>query len=128
MLKTIGKVLAILLVAGLLAAGIYALVQNSSLASAGGFPGREFGENRVRPENLNQGASPNTPGSPTDGSFASRPERGFRGEHEHGEFSLGRGLAGMFGQIIKIAVITGIILLAQKLLSRRAPVKAASQA
>ena len=126
MLKTIGKVLVILLVAGLLAGGLYVLVQNSSLASGGGFSGREFGENRVRPENLAEGAS--VPGAPTDGRFANRPERGFRSEREHDEFSLGRGLAGMFGQVIKIAVVTGMILLAQKLFSRRAPVKAASQA
>jgi hypothetical protein len=93
-MKTIFKIIAILIVASIVAGGFYLAVNNTSIAS-------ESGE---------RGEPPAMAG--TDGeSFQpmERPEGG--GEHEA---SFTRGLAGLLTTIAKLTGITIIVLLVQK--------------
>lgn len=102
MLKILLRTLVILLVTLLVAGGLYLLVENGNASSAAFGPEPQF-DNRT-----------------TTGERQSPPD-GFSGRGEHGgegEFSLGRGLGGMFGTLLKMGVITLLVLLAQKLLTK----------
>lgn len=101
MFKIIGRILTILLVAAIVAGGIYLLVQNGSsntLASAleQQFESRSFDRN------------PN-------GNFA--PPNGFRERGHDGEFSIGHGIGGVIGTVLKMGVIVLLVLLVQKRLA-----------
>jgi hypothetical protein len=98
MFKIIGRILVILLVAALVAGGLYAFVQNGSTSNTAFTPDRQF-------------ASRNTTGT-------SAPPDRFRERESEGEFSLGRGLGGMLVTLLKIGVIAVIVLLAQKALAK----------
>jgi len=101
MFKIIGRILIILLVIGLVTGGLYALIQSSSANSSTAAPDPRF-------ENQPTGQRQAPPG-------------GFRERGDHGgegEFSLGRGLGGVFGTLLKIGVVTLLVLLVQKLLSK----------
>lgn len=108
MFKMIGRILIILLVAAIVAGGIYLLVQNGSSNNTAFAPDRQF-----------QGR---TFGGTSNGNFAS-PD-GFRGRDHEGQFSIGRGIGGLFGTTLKISVIVLLVLLVQNglasLKSRRA--------
>jgi hypothetical protein len=95
MLKTIGKIIVILLVTAILAGGMYFLVQNSATLS--------------RPEGER----------PALDSTTARPER-FR-EHDggHNEASLGRGLVGVAGTLLKFSAITAVVLFIKNMLFNR---------
>ena len=98
MIKTIGRILVILLVTALVAGGLYALVQGSSANSASASVGRQF-DNRTL--------------------TAANPGR--QGEREHGfggGASVGRGLGGLLVTLLQIGAITFIVLQVQKLLSK----------
>jgi hypothetical protein len=99
MLKISARILIILFVTALLAGGMYALVQFSgATAAAAGPDPRLDGEQRL---------------PPPEGFRERDGERG--GE---GDFSLGRGLAGVLGTLLKIGVVTLLVLGAQKLLNK----------
>jgi hypothetical protein len=102
MFKTTGQILIILLVAALVAGGLYALVQSSGVNSSAVTPDLRF-ENQLTGQRQ-------------------PPPEGFRergGDHDgEGEFSLGRGLAGVLGTLLKIGVVTLLVLLVQKMLAR----------
>ena len=121
MLKLIGKILVILLVVALFTAGIYALVQNTSVGAAGGFGERGFEGGRLRPPNQN--GAPAVAGQQFQGS---RPPEGF-GERDgggEGGFSFFRGMAGVLGHSLEIGLITLLVLFIRRLRSER---KAAKQ-
>jgi len=94
-MKTILNILIILIVASLIAAGFWLVVNNTSSVS--------------------RSADKQPPAmTSADGTLPARPEGG--PNHEGGEHgaSLGRGLAGVFTTLAKLAVITGLILLVEK--------------
>jgi len=101
-MKTILKIITILLAAALVCAGFYLAVGSSPTSSSAGFDGRQ-------PPNLQNGA---------DGS-STRPEgeEGFHGERGEGGASV-EGVLGMFGSLLKISVIAALVLLIQKGLSK----------
>ena len=112
MLKLIGKILVILLVCGILTGGIYLLVQNSAQTNSGLFAGRE-----------SHRAASGTPGQ----NGQNLPPEGFRERGGEGNFSLARGMAGVFGKMLQLAVITIIVLLIQGAVTktpRKKPVSA----
>ncbi len=94
-MKTILNSLIILLVASIVAGGFWLAVNNTSIAS-----GPEGGQHPAM--------------TSTDGSLPERPEGRFN--HEGGEHSasLGRGLAGVFTTLVKLASITAIVLVLEK--------------
>jgi hypothetical protein len=107
-MKTILKIIAILLVAVIVAGSIFAVVSNTSLGTS--LPGGEDG----RPPAALTDASGQTIQPPA------RPEGDFDRE---GGASLG-GLLGMFGTLAKLGAIVTLILLAEKgidLLRKRTP-------
>jgi hypothetical protein len=114
MLKLLGKILVIVVVTALFTAGIYYLVQNTTSVVTGGFGDREFeSENGSRPSNPNL--------IPASGSQQpqGRPQRdGFR-EGREGGFSFLRGLAGLIGHGLQIAVVTLLVLFIRRLLRNR---------
>lgn len=94
-MKTILKILAILMVAAIVAGGFYLLANNTSLASR-----------RDR-----DGHQPPATTSADGQSFQLREFHDKGGEHGA---SLSRGLAGVAGTFVKLTVITIIVLLIQK--------------
>lgn len=96
-MKTILKILAILIVAAIVAGGFYLVANNTSLASG---RDRDF---RQSPAMTNAGGQTFQP--------MERHEGG-----EHGA-SLSRGLAGVAGTLVKLTVIVIVVLLVQKSLS-----------
>ena len=101
--QVLGKIVLILLVAGVVIGAAYAAVQSGTLSISG--PG---GEGRPRPER--QFAENERPASGFgDRDFEAR---------EHGEFSLGRGMFGVVGSLVKITVVTLLVLGIQKLFMR----------
>jgi hypothetical protein len=111
-LKTIGRLLILLLVIGVVTAGLYFQVENGGSSNTGfdprnegGFDGREGGV--LPPSGVLQG---------------NRPSHGrFEGEHEGGErgaFSFARGFVGIIGNLIQIGVITFLVVGLQRLLAR----------
>ncbi len=100
-MKTILRIVIILLIAGIVSGGIYALAQNTSLLSSG---------------ETERGQPPAK--TSEDGQVAQtmeRPERPDGGD-EHGA-SLSRGLIGVGGTLGKLTGITILILLVQKAFS-----------
>ncbi len=111
-MKTIGRLFILILVIGIVTAGLYFQVENGSSSTTGfdprfegGFEGREGG------------------GLPPGVVQGNRPPRGrFEGEHEgreRGTFSFGRGLVGIIGNLIQIGVITFLVVGLQRLLARK---------
>lgn len=98
MLKTLGRILMIILVTGVLAGGIYLLVERTSLNSSAFSPEARF-------EGQATGARP-------------APPEGFDREHGEGEFSLTRGLGEVVVTLVKFGVVTMLVLALQKLLSK----------
>lgn len=98
MFKTIGKIIVILLVAALVAGGVYALVQAGSANDTTVSPRDQFKSRE------------------TNGTFV--PPDGFREHDSEGEFSLGRGLGGLLVTLLKVGVITLIITQLQRVLSK----------
>jgi hypothetical protein len=94
-MKTLLRIIVILLVAGIVAGGIYALGQNPSLLSSGD------GERGQPPAMTDM-----------DGQTFQPGERSNEGG-EHGA-SLSRGLAGVAGTLVKLTVIIIVVLLLQK--------------
>lgn len=112
MFKVIGKILAILLVAGLVCGALYLVVNHTgafSGISRGGFDGGfEGGRSQLR-------AAPNGSFTPPQGLG----DGGFRGDHEGRDgASLARGLPGVLVNGAKIALITVLVALAQWVGSR----------
>ncbi len=101
MLKILARTLAILCVCGLIAAIIYALVQANPSVGVGG-PHGEFRP----PAGQERAFDPQ----------AARPEHFDR--DDEGGIDLARGLAGMFGHFLLIAVIVLAVVTAQKLPAR----------
>ena len=96
-MKTILNIIIILLVAAAVAGGFYLAVNNTTVIDSA-----QQGEHRP--------AMTSTDGTRPEGM----PERG-RGEHSA---SIGQGLAGIGGSLVKLTVIVSIVLLIQKLISR----------
>jgi hypothetical protein len=92
--KTILKIIVILLVAAIVASGFYLVVNSTSLVSSADGEGRQTptmtGAEGTRPEGM--------------------PERG---GDEHGA-SLTRGLAGVFGALVKLTIIISLVLVVEK--------------
>ena len=99
MFRIIGRIILILAVAAIIAGGIYALVQNSSSGTSS--------DVRPEPQFANQGT--------TNGS---QPQEFREGDRFEGGASIGRGLAGVIGSILKISLITLIVLVVRKWLGR----------
>lgn len=97
MFKIIGRILIILLVTAIVAGGIYLLVQNGSSNSTAFTPNNQFG-GRTFDRN-------------PSGNLA--PPAGFRERGHDGEFSIGHGIGGLFGTLLKIGVIVALVLLVQ---------------
>jgi hypothetical protein len=106
MFKIIGRIIVILLVAALVAGGLYALVQNGSTNSTAVAPSRQFQS------------------SGTNGTFAPREQFGDRGGEDR--FSLGRGVGGTLVTFLEISLITFIVIQVQKVLAK-SPQKAVSR-
>lgn len=107
MLKIILRTLIILLVAGLVAGGIYLFVQNGGVSLLGAGAGRDSG----------RGFSPDqSPGTLAGAAFAAgqRPASFDHGPEGQAGFSLA-GLAGVAMQAGKIAVITALVVAVQSL-------------
>jgi hypothetical protein len=98
MFKTIGRISVILLVAALVAVGVYALVQTGNTNSTSFTPDRQF-------ESHN-----------TNGTSIPRDQFGERGGE--GGFSLGRGLGGALATLLKIGAIAFIVIQVQKALAK----------
>ena len=98
MFKIIGRIIVILLVAALVAGGLYALVQNGSTNGTAFASGRQFQSRN------------------TNGTFVSRDQFGERGGE--GGFSLGRGLGGTLVTLLEIGAITLIVIQVQKVLAK----------
>jgi hypothetical protein len=101
MFKVIGRILTILLVAVIVAGGLYFLVQNGSSNSTAFAPDRQF---QVRTINRTLG-----------GTFA--PPDGFREHDSEGNFSFGRGMFEMVGTLLKIGVVALVVIAVQNGLS-----------
>jgi hypothetical protein len=94
-MKTILRIIVILLIAGIVSGGIYALVQNTILTSS-------------------MEAEHGQPPAMTDADGQTfQPLERSEGGDEH-VASLSRGLAGVVGTLVKLTVITIIVLLLQK--------------
>lgn len=120
MLKTILHALMIVLVAGLVAGGIYLLVEQNgaSLLGASGLQrGGEFHE---------AGALPDGAGRPA-GHFTEGDGRASGGRGGEMGVSL-QSLGGVFVQVAKIALITGLVLAARAVVRRVTRRRAASPA
>ena len=98
MFKIIGRILVILLVAALVAGGLYALVQNGSTNNTAFASTRQFQSGG------------------TNGTFVPREQFGERGGE--GRFSLGRGLVGTLVTLLEIGVIAFIVIQVQKVLAK----------
>jgi hypothetical protein len=106
MLKAIFRFLIILLILALLGAAIYALVQNTALGAAfgrGDFGNRSF-----------TGQAPAAALSGTISRTVFSANRFGEGGEGRFSFSLTRGLAGVLGNGIAIAVITLLVVLVRK--------------
>jgi hypothetical protein len=115
MLKTIGRILVILLVSGLIAGGLYLIVQNNPSALGTG-DGQAGFEGRLR-RNFKQ----NNPGSalsqPSTESNT-HPTRFRAVDHDfEGGVSVGRGLLGITRSLIVFSLITLLIIGFQKAFS-----------
>jgi len=93
-MKTILRIIVILLVAGIVSGGFYLAANNTSLASG---------------SDVEHGQPPAMTTS-TDGQTFQRPEGG----DDHDSASLSRGLAGVAGTLAKLTGIAIIILLIEK--------------
>jgi hypothetical protein len=125
MLKIIGRILVILLVSGLIAGGIYLIVQHNPSAFGIG-EGRAAFEGRLRNNfgRINSGAAL----SPESISNSNQPTR-FRGDdHDFGGgISMGRGLLGVARNLIVFSLIILLVVVIQKGFSRvdrKRPVRA----
>jgi hypothetical protein len=98
MLKTIARILIILLVAALVAGGLYALIQNTG-ANTPGFTERSRSF------------------APQTGASGSQQPGGFREHDREGGASLGRGLGGILISLLQIGVIVFIVVQARNVLS-----------
>lgn len=120
MLKVLGKVLIILLVAGMVVAATYAVSQNASFSQLGGRGDGDFGAAFERGLASQSGLG----GHFAHGPLAGQAGGGFRGEREGGS---------AFGwtEVLKglgvIAVVTAVVILVQRIYERsRARKKTAS--
>ena len=95
-MKTILRIIVILLAAAIVCGGFYLVANNTSLASG---------------SNMEHGQPPAM--TSTDGQTFQRPEGG----DDHDSASLSRGLAGVAGTLAKLAGITILILLIEKAFS-----------
>jgi hypothetical protein len=96
----------------------------NSQGSLLGLPGGE-GEFRQRPQ-FNQTTSQDGAASLTQQNFPASPEGGFREGGDHNQADLGRGLGGVFKNLIIISIVTVLVVLFGTLrvkLFRKAPVK-----
>jgi len=96
MLKILGRILMILLVTVIMAGGLYALLQNSSLTPLA--------------------SGPNDQIQTSGGNFP--PASQFHERDGNSRFSLGRGLGGILVTLLEIGAITMLIQLAQQTLSK----------
>lgn len=106
-MKTILRILIILLIAGIVSGGVYALVENTSLMSSVG------AERGAPPQMMNADGTSTQP--------MQRPEGG----EDHDAASLSRGIGEVGVLLAKITGITVVILLVQKafgLLQKNKPV------
>ena len=99
-MKIILRILTILLIGTLVAAGIYLIVQNTTLAS-----------------DVNSAPSLNQLPATTTGNFSLPPTRP-EGDFGHNDVSLARGLSEVLVSLTKLFGITIIMLTAQSLLVR----------
>ncbi len=125
MLKTIGRILIILLAAGIVAGGVYALSQSMAGTGPDGFPGGPRDG-----QALASGALPGRGQFATDGSapFA-RPGGDFggpgRGREGGAQASLARGLAELLKNVVIVGILIGVISLV-RYVTRRRPAQAAA--
>ncbi len=119
MFKIIGRILVILLVSGLIAGGLYLVVQrNPSVLGTGDRPTAFEGGLRENFEQINNGST--LPQASTGSS--DRPEH-----FKDGDLSIGRGFLGITRSLIVFSVITLLVVGIQKLFSlfnRKRPVRA----
>ena len=112
MMKTIGRIFAILVVIGIITAGIYAIVQRNPAAS--GLVGSQTGLN----ENPGNDFENFTGGNAELQSLSRATERqiGFREPHHDfsGDDSFGHGLLGILRTLLVFALITLIVIVLQK--------------
>jgi hypothetical protein len=127
MLKIFGRILIILFISGLIAGGIYLIVQHDPTALGtgdrqAGFEGR-LGNHSEQSESESQLL-------PKSDTWSTRPAHFRDGEQGHdfdGEISVGRGLAGITRNLIVFSLITLLVAGLQQLFSRinrKRPVRA----
>jgi hypothetical protein len=125
MFKIIGRMIVILLASGLIACGLYLIVQHNPSAlgigkQQAGFEGR-LGRNF---EQVNTGSTL----SQASAGTVSRPARFRDSEHDFGgRLSLGRGLLGILRNLLIFSLITLLVIGIQKLftqVNRKRPVRA----
>ena len=113
MMKTIGRIFAILVVIGIITAGIYLIVQRNPAAS--GLDGSQTGLN----ENPGNDFESFTGGNAELQSFSLATERqlGFRERHHDfsGDDSFSHGLLGILRTLLVFTVITLIVIVLQKI-------------
>ena len=126
MLKIIGRILVILLVSGLIAGGIYLIVQYDPAAL--GLANQRAGfEGQIR--NNFTGINNNGTASPLAASGTGGQPTRFRGGERdfEGRISISRGLLGIAGNLILFSAITLLVVAVQRIYSsdwRKRPVRA----
>lgn len=115
-MKTLLKVILILLAAGIVAGGFWLVVNNTSLATAGS--GQGPGEGLGRP-NFEGGAMPErfdgrTPPEGFEGQGSGAGKGQGPGGGEGHSASLWRGLTEVAGILVKLTIVIAVVLLIQK--------------
>ncbi len=119
MLKTVGRIFIILLVSVLIAFGVYTIVQRNPTALR---PGNQRGNFDARIRNNGSPINQLSPGAGSQPVRFQGRERGFEGG-----VSIGRGLAGIAGNLILFSIITLIVIGIQKvstLMGRKQTIRA----
>jgi hypothetical protein len=115
MLKLLGKLLVIVLVTALFTVGIYFLVQNSAAGAVGVFAERGF-ENG---DGSHQPSQNSAPGGGNQQFQGRRSPEGYRDGRGEGGFSFLRGIAGLIGHGLQIALVTVLVLFVRRVVQSR---------
>ncbi len=124
MLQTIGRILGrvmiILLAAGVVAGGVYALSQSAFGAGPAGFPGGpRDGQAQFAGASPGQGQTAPDGSAPLAGAGAARPGRDFGGPGGREGQSLARGLPELLKNVVIIGITIGAVSLVRYATRRR---------
>ena len=115
--RIIGRVLIILLAAGVVAGSVYALSQAAFGAGPAGFPGGpRDGQAQAGGPPPGRGQAAQDGSAPVAGAQGARPGRDFGGRES---MSLARGLPEMIKNVVIIGILTGVVSLVRHLTQRR---------